>query len=499
MSSTGGTDQVVENPTYMKDIRAFFTPTDIAHMNGLGVGLATYDDVKKRAVQIFFMTKPPDGPMPPGRPWSVAQSQTLENWIRNGCPLGTPTPQSAPPAAADAAGATGGRVRKNVTSLSAGEVDTLKTAFSGLMARDPSQPDSYFALAAIHGLPQQWCAHHVDPFNPWHRVYLKQFEDALRAVPGCANVTLPYWDFTTSLPEVLEQPPFDAYTLHVDPGAAASPPVSDPQYKPPYTTQRDTPAEIMQNMQTNGVPDDIATSLNQSRWGEYNTNGYQDFSMQAHDGGHDAIGPTMGDQDVASYDPVFWFFHANIDRLFLGWQQLVGATTLAGFESTLDDATWLAPPINALPPLPMTSDQSITLGISYDELPVGPDAAQLENKVGSIDAARTVSIKRSSPVSVRVKGINRMNIPGTFRVTLLADGNPIARRAFFQPKRPRECATCRDQALVNLDFRIDPDKLLDRKLSVVIDVAGQAEIGHFPLSQAGNPTINARLLLDEEA
>ena len=38
---------------------------------------------------------------------------------------------------------------------------------------------------------------------------------------------------------------------------------------------------------------------------------------------------------------------------------------------------------------------------------------------------------------------------------------------------------------------------MDRKLSVVIDVAGHEEIGHFPLSQAGNPTINARLLLDE--
>ena len=46
-------------------------------------------------------------------------------------------------------------------------------------------------------------------------------------------------------------------------------------------------------------------------------------------------------------------------------------------------------------------------------------------------------------------------------------------------------------------LRIDPDKILDRKLSIVIDVSGQEEIGHFPLSQAGNPTINARLLLDE--
>jgi tyrosinase len=497
MSSSDEAKQVVEHPTYMKDIRFYFTPRDVAHMAGLGIALGTYDDVKRRAVQIYFETKPPHGPMPPGDPWSAEQSETFENWIRDGCPLGAPPADGTPQPVADEARAAGGRLRKDVTSLNPDELEVLRKAFTGLMERDPSQPDSYFALAGVHGLPQQWCAHHVDPFNPWHRIYLNQFEDELRTVPGCEDVTLAYWDFTTSLPEVLQQPPFDAYRLTMDPGAGASPPVSDPDYKPPFTTRRFAPQQILQNMQLNGVIDDINTSLGQPRWGNYNTNGYQNFSIQAHDGGHDSIGPTMQDQNIASYDPVFWFFHANIDRLWMGWQTIVGATTLAGFESTVDDASWLSPPVNALPPLTMTSDESITLGISYDKLPVKPDEAQLENKVGSIEAARAFMIKPSSPVSVRVKGVNRLNIPGTFRVTLLADGEPLARRAFFQPKRPRDCGTCREQELINLDFRIDQDKLLGHKLSVVIDVAGQEDIGHFPLSQAGNPTINARLLLDE--
>jgi hypothetical protein len=497
LSSNGGANQVVEHPTYMKDVRFFFRPRDIAHMAGVGVALSTYDDVKRRAVQIYFETKPPHGEMPPDAPWSAEQSETFENWIRDGCPLGTAQADGASATAPGDAPARAGRVRKDVTSLNAEELEALGKAFSELMKRDPSHPDSYFALAGVHGLPEQWCAHHVDPFNPWHRIYLRQFEDALRAVPGCENVTLPYWDFTTLLPDVLRRPPFDAYTLTEDPGAGASPPVSDPDYKPPYTTKRFSPEQILDNMQQNGVIDDITTSLDQSRWGNFNTNGYQDFSIQAHDGGHDSVGPTMADQDVASYDPVFWFYHANIDRLWLGWQTIVGATTLTGFKSTTDDSSWLSPPVNGLPPLTGTADQSITLDVSYDKLPVRPDAAQLENKMGSIDAAHAFMIKRSSPVSVRVKGINRLNIPGTFRVTLLANGQPIARRAFFQPKRPRDCATCHDQALVNLDFRIDQDKILDRKLSIVIDVSGQEEIGHFPLSQAGNPTINARLLLDE--
>ncbi|HET9975731.1 MAG TPA: hypothetical protein VFQ68_46430 [Streptosporangiaceae bacterium] len=46
--------------------------------------------------------------------------------------------------------------------------------------------------------------------------------------------------------------------------------------------------------------------------------------------------------------------------------------------------------------------------------------AVLENKVGSVAAAHAFSIKRSSPVSVRVKDIDRLNIPGSFVVKLLA-------------------------------------------------------------------------------
>ena len=57
----------------------------------------------------------------------------------------------------------------------------------------------------------------------------------------------------------------------------ADPP--DPGTYFPYTTERNPPASITQNLQDFGVPDDIATSLTQSRWGAYNISGYQDFSI----------------------------------------------------------------------------------------------------------------------------------------------------------------------------------------------------------------------------
>jgi tyrosinase len=485
-------DQVIASPTYMSDIRFYFRPEDVDHMAQKGRDLGTYDGVKRNAHVVLTHTAPPNASMPPdpAGQWSAERWQTFKNWTLTGFPVGTATPPDpgTPSTPSD-------RLRKNLTSLSAQETETLRTAFTGLMARPPGDAGSYFALASIHGLPQAWCLHHEDQFNLWHRVYLKRFEDALRSVPGCQDVTLPYWDVTTPLPGLLQQPPFASYTLPLDPGATASP--AQPGIYFPYTTERYPTATIIQNMQELGVYSDIDTSLEQSRWGAYNIGGYQKFSIQAHDGGHGSVGPTMADQNVSSYDPVFWFYHANIDRLWLKWQHKVQGTTLTGFMSTIDgDAGWLSDATALEPFLPMTAAETIAFGISYE--PDGREAA-LENRVGSVEAARAFSIKRSAPVSVRVKGIDRLNIPGTFIVKLLADGKPIAKRAFFQPKSPRNCSNCRKTALVNIDFRIDQDELLDRRLSVEIDVPGQEEIGaRFPLSQAGNPTINARLLLQDE-
>ncbi|MFF8772967.1 tyrosinase family protein [Kitasatospora sp. NPDC015120] len=489
------TDQVVAAPTYLADIRFFFRPEDIDHMGQKGIELGTYDGVKSNALAIHAQTAPPDAQMPPDEAgkWSAERSQTFRNWIVNGFPLGTATPAGPPPPAPTT------RVRKDITTLSDAEFAQLTTAFKGLMARDPKAPDSYFALAGHHGLPKRFCLHHENRYNPWHRQYLRVFEDALRTVPGCEEVTIPYWDISTKLPDRLQHPPFDAYVLPADPGADATPhPV--PGFFP-YTTKRFPVDTIAQNMIDFGVLDDIATSLVQSLWGAFNVNGYQDFSIQAHDGGHGSIGPTMGNQNVAAFDPVFWFYHCNLDRLWLSWQTRVGATTLTGFRSTLGSNTdWLTPPFNALPPYSVTADRTIETDISYDRLDlVSPVEGVLENLSGSIDAARTFAFRSANPVSVRVKGIDRLNIPGSFVVSLLADGEPVAKRYFFQPDDPRSCATCVQHGIVNIDFRLAHEQLLDRSLSVRIDVPGHAGASGtaFPLTQAGNPTINARLLAEE--
>ena len=97
MSSSDEAEQVVEHPTYMKDIRFYFTPRDVAHMAGLGIALGTYDDVKRRAVQIYFETKPPHGPMPARGAtcrWHAAASGGRSGGGRRSSAQGRHVPQS---------------------------------------------------------------------------------------------------------------------------------------------------------------------------------------------------------------------------------------------------------------------------------------------------------------------------------------------------------------------------------------------------------------------
>ncbi|MBL8649238.1 MAG: tyrosinase family protein [Sphingopyxis sp.] len=490
--STEAQDQPIEHPTYLGDIRHLFTDVDIAHMANKGVDLGSYEGVKNNAADIYGQTQ--SGHMPPGAPWSAAQVQTFLNWIIDKYPLGTaaPAPQAAALAVAAAAPA---RIRKDIASLGDADIALVTKAFEGMMARDPSDPQSYFAIAGTHWYPtittnpNFHCLHHENRYNPWHRLYLQAFEDAMRSVPGCADVTLPYWDITTPVPDLLYQPPFDSYV--------AQAPVAPP-YDPNYKTQRYDAATVNENIQSlYPVPPLIEEALRQSVWEQFDR-----YIWGAHDNGHTDIGPTMANQDVAAFDPIFWFFHANWDRLWLEWQQKVGATTLATFTPLCSGPTaWLTvPPLNGLPPFALTADQTIDFpDVAY--APPNQQGAQtaMENKRGNVRASAAFSIDRASPVSVRIKGIDRSQIPGTFAVHLLADGKPIARQAFFQPVAPESCPSCSKANLVNIDFRVDQKQLVGHKLTVEIHVPSQVEEGtQFPLARAGNPTINARLLLDGE-
>ena len=485
------TEKPVVHPTWLKDIRAFFTAEDIDHMGQRGIDLATYDGVKANALRIMGATEPPDATMPPdaGRKWSQARWDTFKNWIVADYPFGTavahPTDSRRSLVSSSAA-----RVRKDASRLTADEIEKVRTAFNGIQQLDPDDSNSYFAIAGIHWLPahpQLFCLHHENRYNPWHRAYLNLFEDALRTVPGCEDVTLPYWDITSRIPAFLYEPPFSAYTLPRGIGGG---------FEAGYVTARDSADQVEANVAALGIPGQITDALGKSVWSQFNSR-----IIQAHDNGHGATGDTLRQQDVAAYDPIFWFFHANLDRLWWKWQQALNATTLNGFLSTVTGSTdWLrTAPFNSIPPFPDTADQTIDLtarGVEYEHPPAEPPQPFADVAFGSLAAAALRGLAPSRRVSVRVREIDRLNIPGSFMVVVSADDDVVARQVFFQARNPRACGACVRQGKVNIDLEADLDRLVDKRLRVEIRPLWPNAMGAtFPLSSAGDPTVNVRLLL----
>jgi tyrosinase len=143
------------------------------------------------------------------------------------------------------------RQRKNIRELEeaylAGDkkpLCDLLRAWKGIQELDPKDPNSFFVIGGYHGEPfrgagwgnPQWwggyCNHGNVLFPTWHRAYLWRLENALRSIPGCENVALPYWDetdgetLTKGLPTI-----FTCQTFQLDTGET----IKNPLYS--YTFQ----------------------------------------------------------------------------------------------------------------------------------------------------------------------------------------------------------------------------------------------------------------------
>src|SRR6476646_9401818 len=88
-------------------------------------------------------------------------------------------------------------------------LEDLMRAWKGIKELPPDDPLSFFVLGGYHGEPFRgagwgnnsywggYCNHGNILFPTWHRVYLVKLEEALRSIPGCADVVMPYWDETS--------------------------------------------------------------------------------------------------------------------------------------------------------------------------------------------------------------------------------------------------------------------------------------------------------------
>lgn len=500
-------DHPIKRPSYAEHIKELFTPKDVVCMKS-AVDLASYEGVRASAAKISEWIG--SGRMPPpseGRSWSSEKLQTFRNWATNTGYAEKPfvrlIPSNRP------------RVRRRMHDLSDQEVALLKKAFAGIMARDTDQdnPTSFFNLAGLHWLPgpveNTFCRHHDDAYNPWHRAYLMAFEDGLRTVDGCENVTLPYWDILGEpLPDWIYEEPFYPYRFAHRLESLNGHDV----YEAGQKIVRNPAAVIVEEVKAakENIEIKIGEALVASTWRGFN--GWSDWPnrhegiIRAHDNGHGVCGPTIANQDVAAFDPLFWFFHCNWDRLWWKWQTSTNTRSLLAFKSVVSgDQHWLSEtPESLLAPFDVNAAEMIDLSdwnVDYEQPKA--ESFDIDNLIassgGHVSAAETFGIPTTEQCSVRVKDINRLDIPGSFNIVLYSGENVIAKTRIFQPSSPRDCANCSKHGVFSADFIVARNAIETREsLRVAIKVeTASGKVEDFPLEGAGSPTVNVRLLLSE--
>ena len=214
----------------------------------------------------------------------------------------------------------GDLIRKDVNSLTPSEIENLREALAAVQA-DKSDL-GFQKISSYHGMPLSCqypngsafacCQHGMVTFPHWHRLYMKQMEDALKAKG--AKIGIPYWDWTTAfnnLPILVTEPknnPFHHGYIEV----ADTKTTRDP--RPQLFDDPEQGDESFFYRQ-------IAFALEQKD--------FCDFEIQF-EMGHNAIHSWVGGKSpygmstlhYTSYDPLFYLHHSNTDRIWAIWQAL---------------------------------------------------------------------------------------------------------------------------------------------------------------------------------
>jgi len=534
---------IIAEPVWDNEIQYFFDEQDYNCMMHAETGkriidLQSYSQVSGLSAKIYYYVY--YKLMPIGKPkWNQNKLFSFRNWLSHGCPKDKATLEAYKENEAAIANNTSLRQRKNINDIQGAEKEKLLKAFQGIMDLDNDDPNSFYQLGGIHWYPgNTYCEHHIHPFLAWHRAYILQFENALRSITGCEDVTLPYWDISDDrYPEIFSEGAFANYKVPEEFLTQYPWEVTNKSLKADGSIIRYDAATYNKNKwkyirdanhdPTNPHKVYLDKIVHLPTWNAFNgldTSGNfvsgSESLMHAHDMIHNSNGPTTANQDVTGFEPVFWLFHANWDRMMWQWQKLQNTTTLENFKENVkscgDSTDWIdGTGLNIIDPftqtLGLTVDQTINIhdmGVNYVDSPLPlttpenfstNEIALHRNAFKGKSKKNEFTISNLSHVSLRVKDINRLKIPGSFTVSLYVGTELLQTRFFLQPTKPGKCENCVKQALVSFDFEFEHQKLqkADGKVKVEIQLSHNDENGNrpvIPFRQVGSPTINIRLI-----
>eukprot|EP00039_Didymoeca_costata_P030200 m.28312 g.28312 ORF g.28312 m.28312 type:complete len:676 (+) comp7993_c0_seq1:98-2125(+) len=327
------------------------------------------DGVKEQAVEIYRHLRSrmmPIGENPMYFPESALEM--FRRWVNNGSPEKVgykitkrniiPAPKPAPPLLH----------RKDILSLSPSELYELRCKlednFKLFEVFDENGDKTPWQV--IGDLHRFWCLHHQEGFLPWHRCYMKAFEKIL-------GMPLPYWNWTAQDVSQYGVPQCFLDETYVRDGETRPNPLrwaraldgkshalvmyKDAKQKwkyptPPAPYNKSEPTSWIQTppefyldsksdafkakmLELDTYASQVLWAMHFDTWSKREGTGMpwdegdprfpdRDIDFDGafeipHDNMHSWLGPDTTSNKTPGCVPIFWFFHANIDRMFEIW------------------------------------------------------------------------------------------------------------------------------------------------------------------------------------
>jgi tyrosinase len=336
------------------------------------IDLTSYDSVRTNSVLIYRALHSRWMPLgsTPEQQWPDTALEVLRAWVNQGWRRSASDPLNlaeriAPPSERPLPV----RVRRDLRSLTQAELDDYRIRVDDAFKVSDSTPDApgqqFFG---IHG---DWCLHYQEGFLFWHRAYLLHFERLI----GCAA---PYWNWFAKDASVDGSPSAglpaaftEVFFVHPRTGetrpnplrfAAARNGASKACVKGPqpgmdcHYVQRDpllytcgddqrtqrarkiglTLLYQQQVRRAMAFPDFSVPQGVGHPWANipsfdppppdsdyvYRDVNFDGAYEQPHDNYHGWVGPDMADNSYTAFDPIFFSYHANIDRIFELWLRM---------------------------------------------------------------------------------------------------------------------------------------------------------------------------------
>jgi tyrosinase len=204
------------------------------------------------------------------------------------------------------------RLRKNADKLSPQERDRFLKALVRL-----NQNGTYKDFETIHqSNPNAYLqAHGGSHFLPWHRAFLLDLERELQNIDP--SVTLPYWRFDESAPNV-----FRGSFMGATRQNTRQSPVMFDLSNPMVGWVRGQQVGIVRSASFDTQSGQPARLITQSATLALGTNylAFANMESNPHGAAHTSfIGP-IDNPGTAPQDPLFFLLHTNVDRLWALWQ-----------------------------------------------------------------------------------------------------------------------------------------------------------------------------------